>query len=715
MEGVCYTGAMNTDPTEPQNGPERHRSREMSLQRGHPPTDVPGYEPERFLGAGAYGEVWVARQKNTGRRVAIKFYAHRGGLDWSLLSREVEKLAFLFADRYVVQLLGVGWDAEPPYYIMEYIERGSLAERLQQGSMPADEAVDMFRDIATGLLHAHGKGVLHCDLKPGNILLDEDNKPRLADFGQSRLSSEQTPALGTLFYMAPEQADLEAMPDAQWDVYALGAILYCMLTGNPPHRDESSVDQLDKTPNLVRRLARYRRTIEQSPPPSGHRQVRWVDRDLAEIVDRCLAADPAERFPNVQAVLEALELRAARRARRPMMILGAVGPALLLMVVSVFAWQGFRTAIEQSDTALTAQALDSNAFAARYVARIIANELENRYEAVEQLATSDRFRRAIADFRKGTVPFSLRENRDSPQVISELLEKLSDPNADPAALEPLRRRFREHPDRRRLQEEFAELISPEMNPPEGAASWFFCDPLGISTVRVPESQTIGKNFAWRSFFHGGSVDHAESWRPTTGEHVKGTQLSAVFRSQATYRWIVAVATPVFDNSEQRRFLGVVAMTIEVGKFVELEGRRGQFAVLVDRRDGDNKGVILQHPLFDKLLAEQGKLPDRFKNYRVGSDDLPDAPKRQEHYADPMAADPAGSQYRRHWLARMEPVRVRGRPTGWVVIVQEAYEMAIGSTLRVLSTGLVRYGLVAIAAVALVTACLWGLVARSGRR
>ena len=63
-------------------------------------------------------------ERNTGRRVAIKFYAHRGGLDWSLLSREVEKLAFLFADRYVVQLIGVGWDAEPPYYVMEYLERG---------------------------------------------------------------------------------------------------------------------------------------------------------------------------------------------------------------------------------------------------------------------------------------------------------------------------------------------------------------------------------------------------------------------------------------------------------------------------------------------------------------------------------------------------------------------------------------------------------------
>ena len=218
---------MSTDPTEPQGGRERRQSREMSLKRGHPPAQVPGYEPERFLGVGAYGEVWVARERNTGRRVAIKFYAHRGGLDWSLLSREVEKLAFLFADRYVVQLIGVGWSAEPPYYIMEYLDRGSLADRLQHGPMPAAEAVELLRDVATGLVHAHGKGVLHCDLKPANILLDQDNKPRLADFGQSRLSHEQVPALGSLEqgYKIVPLDPLRLFPLGRGDLDALSGIL----------------------------------------------------------------------------------------------------------------------------------------------------------------------------------------------------------------------------------------------------------------------------------------------------------------------------------------------------------------------------------------------------------------------------------------------------------------------------------------------------------
>jgi hypothetical protein len=697
---------MSTDPTELQGGQQRRRSREMSLKRGRPPTQVPGYEPERFLGVGAYGEVWVAVERNTGRRVAIKFYAHRGGLDWSLLSREVEKLAFLFADRYVVQLLAVGWDAEPPYYVMEYLERGSLAERLQQGRLPVDEAVATFHDVAVGLVHAHGKGVLHCDLKPANILLDQDDKPRLADFGQSRLSSEQAPALGTLFYMAPEQADLEAVPDARWDVYALGALLYCMLTGSPPHRTGELADEFEQTADLTERLSRYRRTIEGSPPPSAHRKVRGVDRQLAEIIDRCLAADPQQRYPNVQAVLDALRDRAARRARRPLMIVGAVGPALLLAVMSWFAFQWFRTTMQESAEALTARALDSNGFAAQYVARAAGNELERRFVAVEQVAESSHFCRLVKTFAEPD--------------IRDLLMRLSDPQVTETEVERLRKQYREDPRRQKLQEEFVQLIPPAMKPrgDGDTSSWFFCEAHGVSTARIGKGDTIGWNLAYRSYFHGGLRDFPKSWRPEPGDHLRSTTLSAVFQSLATTRWVVAVGAPVFDDStEKKEFLGVVALTVEVGKFVKLPGLEEQFAVLVDRRKGDNEGVILQHPLFDKILADpqQGKLPDRFNDadHRVGSDDLPDQkhPERQQDYHDPLAVDPAGGEYDQHWLARMEPVRVRGDDTGWIVIVQEAYDTAIGSTLDRLQSGLLHYGRLALAMIALVMAGLWWFAAR----
>jgi len=729
---------MSSDPTMPQGGPERRQSQEKSLERNQPPTQVPGYETERFLGVGAYGEVWVAVEQNTGRRVAIKFYTHRGGLDWSLLSREVEKLAFLFADRYVVQLIGVGWDSDPPYYIMEYLEQGSLARRLESGPMPVAEAVDVFRDVAVGLVHSHGKGVLHCDLKPANILLDQDRKPRLADFGQSRLSHEQAPALGTLFYMAPEQADLQAVPDARWDVYALGALLYCMLTGRPPHRNEQSVARLERAGSLARRLSHYRRMIRNEPVPTDHRQVPGVDRGLAEILERCLAADPKKRYPNVQAVLAALDARDASRARLPMMILGAVGPALVLAVVSMFAWIGFGNMLREAGDELTESSLKGNRFAAQAEARSAGYELERRFEAVEEVAYSESLRQA------------LRETLEGDPDIQELLDELSDPgplgnaSAEAKILEPKREKFRALEARKRLQAAFEKLIPDEMTPVKPGtdengiglrpvASWFFCDERGVSSVRVPNSKTIGKNYAWRSYFHGespldGWKDYEPSWRPEQGEHVKKTELSAAFTSQANNQWIVAVTCPVYEKPPSGgKFLGVVALTVKVGWIFQRAGGREEFgesqaAVVVDQRKGEHEGMILQHPLYeDKDQDLQRKLArlnnQDLKLYRLEADKLPNSDEAGREYVDPFAALGRAlgkSPPNEFWLAQAEPVLVRGQETGWWVIVQEPYDKfdgTIGWTLDKLKGTLILYGLTALGMVLLVVLGLWGFSIR----
>jgi hypothetical protein len=701
---------MSIDPTLPQPGQDRLHSRELSLQRQHPPVQVPGYEPERLLGVGAFGEVWVAVEQNTGRRVAIKFYAHRGGLDWSLLSREVEKLAFLFADRYVVQLIGVGWNAEPPYYIMEYLQQGSLADRLKEGTLPAAEAVELFGDIAVGLMHAHGKGVLHCDLKPANVLLDQDKKPRLADFGQSRLSHEQAPALGTLFYMAPEQADLTAVPDARWDVYALGALLYCMLTGRPPHRNDEVVAELEKADDLQKRLSSYRRLIRKSPPPTEHRSVPGVDRALATIIERCLAPDPSRRYPNVQALLAALDARRGSRARRPLVLLGTIGPALILLVVWWFALQGFSTALKHTDDALTQRALQSNRFAARYVARAAAGQLERLYRAVEQMAQRPELQQILV------------ETIDDPE-FDALSRRLSDPRATASmgadSLAALRQQFRDLPERRQLQQRVLAMLPEPLRPPEGngdedahdVASWFICDPRGMSTVRIPESLTIGKNFAYRSYFYGGPADKPESWRPAPGEHLKETRLSDVFRSHASYRWIVAIATPIYDRRDDDRFLGVIALTVQVGRLIELEGGDQQFPVLIDWRDGKNKGRILQHPLFDRVLDRRDKLPEHFQKYHLTAEQLPNTQERKRQYVDPLGDDALGRPFRRKWLAEMEPIEIRDRESGWLVIVQQSHLRAIGDTLLGLRASLIGYGLVALTIIAMVLVSVWGLALR----
>ncbi len=692
---------MSSDATEQQGGPERRRSQEISLNRQRPPLDVPGYDSERCLGVGAYGEVWVAVERNTGRRVAIKFYTHRGGLDWSLLSREVEKLSFLFSDRYIVQLLSVGWNAEPPYYIMEYIERGSLAERLRQGPLSVDEAVDIFRGIAVGLVHAHDKGVLHCDLKPANILLDQDGHPRLADFGQSRLSHEQIPSLGTLFYMAPEQARLSEAPDARWDVYALGAVLYCMLTGHPPHRSPQLVEKLEQTTDLQKRLNLYCRSIRKSPLPADHRQVPGVDHELQEIVERCLAANPEERFPNVQAVLTELDARRARKARRPMVLLGAIGPALLMLVVFAFAFWGFSAALDHSEGALTDRALTTNEFVAQFVARTVGDELKDRYETVESMADNEVFRAALEKATAANSP------------LRPLLTELKDP-ALQKTLEKKRDEFRASPERQKLQDVFSRLTK-EM---PDAVGWFLNDAGGVQIARSPQIDpsgqyfhTIGKYYGWRSYLHGGLADKAKTWPLPQGRHIRETHLSDVFVSEAIERWVVAVSAPVYSNSvnsgndsKTGRFLGVVSLMVEVGRFVEWQKGENQIAVLVDWRDGANKGLILQHP----LQEEQKRVLD----VRVDVDNAPAPPSRLTNYHDPLAPPEDNGEIR--WLAYIQPVSVRDKRTGLAVIVQEEYSPGIGGTLAKLKKDMLSYGVLALGIIVTIMVGLWAFAMRLQR-
>ncbi len=731
---------MATDKTQHQSQDALDKARSLSLEPTRPPANIPGYVLDQFLGSGAYGEVWRATNQKTGRRVAVKFYTRRSATDVQQLAQEVEKLVVLSADRYVVQLLDVGWTAQPPYYVMDYIEQGSLEEHLEKhGVYSADEAVDLFQEIAQGMMHLHGKGIFHCDLKPANILLDEDAKPRVADFGQSRLSGERSAALGTLYYMAPEQADLNAAPDARWDVYALGAILYRMLTGAPPYRCEALTEKIESSAAIGDRLTAYRSALQEAPSPTDHRSVAGVDRALADIVSRCIAFDPNDRFSSIQSVLFALRQRESRRERRPLLLLGIFGPLLLMGMMSLFGGWAFNQATTDTTDAVIAKAKESNEFKSQLAARSVAEQILEYFRVVEQLAKDEAF---LEKFDKFDLNPDLKKAR---QIIANPIHNTRweqgvriETNSRVA---DARKTLLEHPDRGAMMPALTKrLYDRDQDYPE-ASSWFINDREGnqICSVFQADNHTLLNNYAFRTYFTGENRDLSyEQERDGTApsdtvlsetiedrEIIRQPHLSAIFLSQATNTWKVAFSAPIIRDGQPR---GIVAVTVELGDFMEFPNVPEQYVMLVDNRDGDKTQTILEHPLLTSIRQSESAIPPHLSEMTVN---VPDDVVLD--FFDPMGEEKEGTDYRKQSIAAGAPVTIKRKPistqeltkvdeaadndgavsidTGLVVLAVEGYPQVI-EPVNSLKDRLLKLLLAALLILASVAFAMWWLVNRT---
>jgi eukaryotic-like serine/threonine-protein kinase len=683
------------DATLAQDAGQLARAAELSRRREQPPAALGGDAIERQIGEGAYGSVWLAREQNTGKLVSIKFYTHRRGLDWSLLNREVEKLAVLYTSRNIIGLLDVGWDSDPPYYVMEYLENGSLASFLHDGPLPVHEAVRIAKSVLHALVHAHGSGILHCDLKPANVLLDADFEPRLCDFGQSRLSDEQDPALGTLFYMAPEQADLKAVPDARWDVYALGALLYQMLCGEVPYRTRENEELIRSAETLEERLAAYRQALRESPRPSRHRRTPGVDKRLADIVDRCLAIDPRKRFPNAQAVLDALEARDRHRTRRPLVALGVVGPALLLVAMASVFVNAMGNAVEHSRQMLTQRAIESNVLSAEILANSLRRELEDREAELERIADDDELRAAI-EAAEAT-------GWDDREAVVRLLTSRK------LAVNAQRERLGRRTD----------------------TSWFLTDAQGYQRWRHPdpEANTIDEYFGYRDYFHGSNYDDdpgtVRAYAPLRQPHI-----SVAFRSAATGQYMIAISVPIWDE-QRERVIGILARTTHLSELLadHETAIRGQdnddvdrVIALVDRRDWE----LLDHQwmteenlkdLPDEIFRRLKLSPSAVRTLSRLEQQAANTPNSGLAVADDQYEDPIGridpETYGGLWLAAFAPV---GPVAGvgdarWTAVVQERRDQAL-YPIEEMQRSLRRYGLVALIVSGALIGVLWYFVARA---
>lgn len=681
MSQLPPTGNEQTfEETVLQNEVEREDSQRLSQEPSVVPGQIPGVEVLKRLGAGAFGSVWLGRELNTGRMVAIKFYHQHRGLDWSLLSREVEKLAALDSAREVVRLLDVGWDQDPPYFVMEYLEGGSIAARLQEGLCPVAETARIGESVARGLVHAHGAGVLHCDLKPANILVDKVGEVRLGDFGQSRLSSERSPALGTLYYMAPEQAVLNGVPDARWDVYALGAVMYEMLCGAPPHRSEENDRLLAEESQLAVRLDRYRQIIETSPRPEEHRDVPGIDRSLIEIIDGCLEPDPQLRIANAQIVVDLFEKRALRKTQRPLIWLGFLGPLLFLCALIWIGTSAVPQAVNRAKSHLFDRALASNAMAVRILAGSVQQELQRRQHEMEPVAE-------VLAARPGEDEF-LGFRLDLQSYLDRWHARLN-----------------------------AELAASGRTPDE---SLFLVDRNGIQVYRNPWNETIGVDFSYRDYYHGRGLEYDPATAPDGLEPRRTAGVCRAFRSRATGQYMVAIVTPVLDTAGQE-VIGILGRTIHLTDLLrqwEDRIRAGQteanvhpddlFLSLVDSRE--QPAHLLDHrwmePANMQLLRNDKRLKsilevDAVQLAKMQSTD------RDANYTDPLAD--VAPQYAGTWLAAFAPVG----ETGWIAVVQERRDEA-ARPMQELYHVFLEYGVWALGIFAAAMTLLWGLIQRSLR-
>ncbi|HEX7023434.1 MAG TPA: serine/threonine-protein kinase, partial [Gemmatimonadales bacterium] len=301
------------------------------------------YLVEREIGRGGMAQVFLARDLRHGRLVAVKVFLPEvaEGLGKGRFLREIKTAANL-NDPRILPLFDSGEGEGLLYYIMPFVDGMSLAERLAvEGQLPIEDALAIARDVALALHHAHSKGVVHRDIKPGNILLS-GSKVFVADFGIAHALEETGAdkltstgfAIGTPAYMSPEQSGGYGTPDGRADIYSLGCVLYEMLVGEPPYTGRST--------HAI--LARH--SVERAPSARAVREtVPWA---VEQAIHKALAKMPADRFSTAAEFEAAL---APERLTRPGPVargksinpvkLGVAAVGLVVLIVMLL-WKPWR-------------------------------------------------------------------------------------------------------------------------------------------------------------------------------------------------------------------------------------------------------------------------------------------------------------------------------------------------------------------------------------
>ncbi|MBO0700043.1 MAG: protein kinase, partial [Zavarzinella sp.] len=613
------------------------------------------YEVLGEIGRGAMGVVYRARPVGTNLVVALK-RVEASGLEGTEAVRrfreEVENASGL-RHPHIVPIYHVGEQDGRPFYTMALIGGGSLEQKLGQYQADPRAAVTLLAKVARAVHYAHQRRLLHRDLKPGNILLDEAGEPQVADFGLATKldpggAAAGGPMAGSLPWMAPEAVRRDATLTTAVDVWALGVILYELLTGRRPFGGK---DRSEMRTGILQ--------AELIPPRVVNPR---VSRDLDAICRRCLESDPDKRYESASALALDLErwlrdepVRARNTGRlerlvkwtrrRPATASGLTFLALLLVAGIVAAV----TMANEQDARLRQEVCRGNEFAARHVASTVLAQLQHFGEAVEGTAASTKLTEAC-------------DGGDWPAVEELLKARLLDTPPGPGA------------------------------PPFATA--FVLDPEGIIRAECPQRhRVVGGDFRDRDYFRGA---RARADRPE-GERV---HLSRVFTSKNDGLDKLAVSVPFRLKSGGP--VWVLGATVPTDATLGVGGlhdkARKAFSVLLAPRESDGEEyVILVHPGYESREPSVPFPAGRLRPTETGF-------AADDDYADPVAA--RHPDYRGRWLAGFAPVP----GTDLVVLVQQPYDEAV-APYRAFFRKFLEWLVAAAVVGALLVAGLW--LSRSG--
>lgn len=382
------------------------------------------YELLELIGEGGMGVVYRAQQVSLDREVAVKLLSAGPWASREFIARferEAQNAAQM-QHPAIVTIYEVGSFEGIQFFSMRLVRGESLSARLKRGEKSTPrEAAALMRTVAEAVGYAHSLGVLHLDLKPANVLLDEIGQPYVADFGLARrlenaLAVDNDEVSGTPAYMAPEQAEVRANKlTAATDIWGLGAILYQLLTGQPPFRADTAQDTV--------------KLVLQGQVRAPRRWAPMLPLDLQAIVMRCLAREPCERYPSARALADDLQrfmegrpvqarpLNAAQKAwrwaRREPKLAATLACAVAALVIGLIAtgWQWHRAkhnaVLAEANATIAQQTLWQSRTATAQQQMVHGDAytaLANTVANLRQMeAHGDRADAALARLRIGTV------------------------------------------------------------------------------------------------------------------------------------------------------------------------------------------------------------------------------------------------------------------------------------------------------------------------